>query len=83
MTIQIFPLFFKNEGKKIGIQKEVSFHALRHSFATHLHEAGTDIRIIQELLGHKDIRTTLLYTKVSNQAIQKIKSPLDTLDNPK
>jgi len=64
---------------KAGIKKEVTLHSLRHSFATHLHEAGTDIRIIQELLGHNDSKTTERYTHVSNRTIQRVKSPLDSL----
>lgn len=67
----------KNAAKKAGIQKNVTPHTLRHSFATHLLEKGTDIRYIKDLLGHSDISTTLIYTKVSNKNIQKIKSPLD------
>lgn len=82
-SIRSVQQIFKNALKKAKINKDVGIHSLRHSFATHLLEQGTDIRFIQELLGHKDIKTTLLYTKVSNQAIQKIKSPLDTLENKK
>lgn len=64
---------------KAKIKKEITLHSLRHSFATHLHEAGTDIRIIQELLGHNDCKTTERYTHVSNRTIQRVQSPLDSL----
>jgi site-specific recombinase XerD len=62
--------------KKSGVKKAVSFHSLRHSFATHLLENGVDIRYVQELLGHNSIRTTQVYTHVTNSNIQNIKSPL-------
>jgi len=63
--------------KLAGVNPEVSAHSLRHSFATHLLESGTDIRYIQELLGHARLETTQIYTKVANNKIRGIKSPLE------
>jgi len=64
---------------KAGIRKPVTLHWLRHSYATHLLEAGTDLRYIQELLGHKSSKTTEIYTHVSTKSLQNIKSPFDDL----
>lgn len=69
----------KQSIKKVGIRKPVTLHWLRHSYATHLLESGTDLRYIQELLGHNSSRTTEIYTHVSKKSIQQIKSPFDDL----
>lgn len=67
----------KKAAKAAGIAKPVSCHTLRHSFATHLLEQGYDIRTVQQLLGHKDVRTTMVYTQVMVRSGMKVRSPLD------
>ncbi len=67
---------FKNALEKSGIKKKTGFHSLRHSFATHLLENGVNIRYIQELLGHQNIRTTQIYTHLTNPQLKNIRSPL-------
>jgi site-specific recombinase XerD len=74
---------FHEAAQAAGIRKSVTLHALRHSFATHLLERGTDIRIIQALLGHDKLETTARYTRVATGMIAKVESPLDLLSQPK
>ena len=74
---------FHEAADAAGIKKGVTLHALRHSFATHLLERGTDIRVIQALLGHDKLDTTARYTRVATGMIAGVESPLDLLSQPR
>jgi integrase/recombinase XerD len=82
MTTRHLARLFHEAVDAAGIRKNVTVHVLRHSFATHLLERGTDIRIIQALLGHDKLETTAHYTRVATGMIAKIESPLDLLSKP-
>ncbi|WP_027377328.1 tyrosine-type recombinase/integrase [Kaistella palustris] len=79
LTTRSVQQVFKLAMLKAGIRKKIGIHGLRHSYATHLLEYGTDISLIQRLLGHNDIRTTLIYTHVTDRQTNKVASPLDKL----
>ncbi len=79
LTTRNLQKIVKRTREKIGIDKKVTPHTLRHSFATHLLESGTDIRKIQVLLGHNSLSTTEIYTHVSTEELKKVKNPLDNL----
>ncbi len=72
-------IVLQKAAQKAGIDKRISLHTLRHSFATHLLESGTDLRYIQDLLGHSSPKTTMIYTHVSSTSLKNIKNPFDTL----
>ena len=78
-TIRSAQAIFQQAKAKAGIKKEIGFHSLRHSFATHLPEKGTDVKYIQELLGHFIIKTTTRYLHVAKEKLVVIESPLDSL----
>lgn len=82
MSVSTVQRACKDAQQRAGIEKTVTPHTLRHSFATHLLESGTDVRILQALLGHSSIRTTSIYTHVSNKLIRTTTSPLDQLRGP-
>jgi site-specific recombinase XerD len=83
ITTRQLSRLFHEAANAAGIRKNVSLHALRHSFATHLLERGTDIRIIQALLGHAKLDYTARYTRVAAGMIANIESPLDLLAQPR
>jgi site-specific recombinase XerD len=83
LTTRQFSRLFKEAAKAAGLRKTVSLHSLRHSFATHLLERGTDIRLIQALLGHDKLETTARYSRVATGMIAKIESPLEGLSAPR
>lgn len=80
LSYETIRMVYENARKKAGVKRGVGIHTLRHSFATHLLEAGYDIRKIQVLMGHKSLSTTMIYLHVSRKTLSNIKSPLDLFD---
>lgn len=80
ITVRIVEKIIEQACQKVNIVKKVTVHSLRHSFATHLLESGTDLRYIQELLGHAHSKTSQIHTRVSTKSSGKTKSPLESLD---
>jgi integrase/recombinase XerD len=80
LTTRNIQKIIKGTKSRAGISKRVTPHTLRHSFATHLLEQGTDIRLIQTMLGHSSLSTTQVYTHISSEQIRKVVNPLDVLD---
>lgn len=83
LSTDAFQRVFKKARIKAGIKKKVAIHSLRHSFATHLLENGTDIHVVQRLLGHSTIKTTTIYLHLTKESLSKVVSPLDYLENEK
>jgi integrase/recombinase XerD len=82
ISVDAFRHHLHEAARNAGLQKRTHPHVLRHSFATHLLELGTDIRVIQMLLGHSSILTTLRYTRVTPRHVARVQSPIDVLDTP-
>lgn len=80
LTTRSVQRIVKRLAEAAGVEKDVTTHTLRHSFATHLLEGGTNLRVIQELLGHQSARTTQIYTHVARSTLEAVRSPLDNLD---
>lgn len=75
-----FSAILKQGLERAGIKKAATLHTLRHSYATHLHEQGVDIFVIQKLLGHSSSKTTEIYTHISTKSLQGVQSPIETMD---